>query len=210
MIYSKRLFKKEVFIKIRFLEEGVLMNVVQPIRDPDLIQQIELFFKNKNERDYVLFLLGIYTALRISDILNLKVKDLKGKNFLVVNEKKTRRKKNNSRTIELNPILKRALKPFLEDRPDYEYVIKSRVGINKPITRERAYAILKEAAKELNIDSIGCHSMRKTFGFHLYQQTKDVVLVQKALNHEDPEYTLRYIGIEQDQVNSRMSKLRYY
>lgn len=186
------------------------MNFVQPIRDPDLIQQIELFLKNKNDRDYILFLLGIYTALRISDILSLKVRDLKDKNFLVINEKKTKRKKNNRRNIELNPILKRELKKFLKDKPDHEYVIKSRVGNNKPITRERAYMILKEVAREFHIDSLGCHSMRKTFGFHLYQQTKDVVLVQKALNHEDPQYTLRYIGIEQDAVNSRTAKLRYY
>lgn len=186
------------------------MNFVQPIRDSDLIEQIEIFLKNKNERDYILFLLGIYTALRISDILSLKVRDLKGKNFLIIREKKTRRKKNNGRTIELHPILKRELKKFLKSKSDYEYVIKSRVGKNKPITRERAYMILKEVAKEFNIDSLGCHSMRKTFGYHFYQQTKDVVVVQKALNHEDPDYTLRYIGIEQDEVNSKWSKLRYY
>jgi len=186
------------------------MNFVQPIRDPDTIQEIELYLKNKCERDYILFLLGIYTGLRISDILSLKVKDLKGKDFLVIREKKTKRKKNNGRSIELNPILKKELKKFLKNKANHEYVIKSRVGKNKPITRERAYMILKEAAQEYKVDSLGCHSMRKTLGFHLYQQTKDVVLVQKALNHEDPEYTLRYIGIEQDQVNSKMSKLRYY
>lgn len=186
------------------------MNFVQPIRDPDLIEQIELYFKNKNQRDYILFLLGIYTGLRISDILSLKVKDLKGKSCLTIDEKKTKRKKNNKRSIELNRSLKKELKKFLEDKPDHEYVIKSRVGSNKPITRERAYMILKDAAKEFDVDSLGCHSMRKTLGYHLYQQEKDLVLVQKTLNHEDPEYTLRYIGIEQDQVNTKISKFNYY
>lgn len=186
------------------------MNIVQPIRDPDLIQQIELYFKYKNQRDYILFLLGIYTALRISDILSLKVKDLKGKKFLIIKEKKTRKKKYNERTIELHPVLKRELAKFLKDKPNHEYVIRSRVGNNKPISRERAYMILKEAADEFNLDSLGCHSMRKTLGYHLYKKTKNLVLVQKALNHEDASYTLRYIGVEQDTVNDAITSLRYY
>jgi integrase len=186
------------------------MNIVQPIRDPDLIQEIEIYFKNKNERDYVLFLLGIYTALRISDILSLKVKDLKGKNYLNIREKKTRKKKLNERTIQLHPTLKKALKSFLKDKPGHEYVIKSRVSGNKPISRERAYMILKEAAEEFDIESLGCHSMRKTLGYHLYKKTKNLVLVQQTLNHEDASYTLRYIGIEQDTVNDAITKLKYY
>lgn len=186
------------------------MNFVQPIRDPDVIEQVELFLKEKNERNYILFLLGIYTGLRISDILSLKVKDLKDKKHLFIKEKKTRRKRYNRRNIELNPILRKALKHYLKDKPDNEYVIRSRVGNNRPITRERAYMILKEVAIEFDIDSLACHSMRKTLGFHLYQQTKDIALVQKTLNHENPSYTLRYIGIEQDTVNSHIAKLKYY
>lgn len=187
------------------------MNLVQPIRDPVLIQQIELFYKERSTRNWIMYLLGIYTGLRITDILSLKVKDLKGKKHLIIKERKTRkRKKNKSRLIELNPILRKALNSYLKDKKDHEYVIKSRVGKNKPITRERAYAILKEAADEFGIESLGCHSLRKTFGFHLYHKEKDVVLVQKALNHVDTSYTLRYIGVEQDEINSKVSKLRYY
>ena len=186
------------------------MNFVQPIRDPDTIQLIENFLKAKSIRDYILFLLGIHTALRISDILSLQVKDLKDKNFLVIKEKKTRRKKNNERTIELHPRLKRELKSFLKDREPHEYVIKSRIGKNRPISRERAYMILKEVAEEFGVDSLGCHSMRKTLGYHLYKKTKDLVLVKDALNHEDTSYTLRYIGIQQDTVNNQITKLKFY
>lgn len=186
------------------------MNTVQPIRDPELIKQIELFFKHKTDRDYILFLLGIYTGLRISDILELKVKDLKGKSYLKIKEKKTKRKKYKERTLEINPFLKRELKKYLKDKESNEYVIKSRVGNNRPITRERAYMILKEAAEEFGLDSLGCHSMRKTMGYHLYKKTKDLVLVQEVLNHNNSSYTLRYIGITQDNVNAAISTLKYY
>lgn len=187
------------------------MNIVQPIRDPELIRKIELFFKHRQDRDYILFLLGIYTGLRISDILSLQVKDLRGKSSLRIKEKKTKhRKKYKERTIDLHSVLKRELKKYLKDKNDNEYVIKSRVGGNKPITRERAYMILREAAKEFNLDSLGCHSMRKTMGYHLYQNTKNLVLVKEVLNHTDASYTLRYIGITQDTVNEAITKLKYY
>lgn len=186
------------------------MNIVQPIRDPEMIEQIELFYQNKNKRDHIMFLLGIYTGIRISDILRLKVKDLKNKNYLKINESKTRRKKLNERTIKIHPVLKRELKKFLQDKPPHEYVIKSRVGHNRPISRERAYMILKEASDEFELESLGCHSMRKTMGYHLYKKTKNIALVQQALNHDDPTHTLRYIGINQDTVNDAISKLKYY
>lgn len=186
------------------------MNFVQPIRDPALIRSIEKYLLATNERNYILFLFGIYTGLRISDILSLRVADVKGKKFLVIKESKTKRKKNNTRTIELNPTLRKALRSFLKDREGHEYLIKSRVGKNKAITRERAYDILREVADIFEIESLGCHSMRKTLGFHIYHQTKDIVTVQKVLNHENPKHTLRYIGIEQDQVNTTLAKMKYY
>ncbi|MBU0452475.1 site-specific integrase, partial [Bacillus thuringiensis] len=49
------------------------MNFVQPIRDPEEIQQLKEYFKEKSLRNYILFIMGINTGLRISDILKLKV-----------------------------------------------------------------------------------------------------------------------------------------
>ncbi|MDX9806823.1 MAG: site-specific integrase, partial [bacterium] len=42
------------------------------------------------------------------------------------------------------------------------------------------------------------HTLRKTFGYHFYQKTKDVALLQQLFNHSAPSVTLRYIGINQD------------
>ena len=52
------------------------MNTVEPIRDFDLIQDIADYLKDNRERDYVLFMTGIYIGRRISDILPLKVRDV--------------------------------------------------------------------------------------------------------------------------------------
>ena len=68
--------------------------------------------------------------------------------------------------------------------------------------------ILKDVANKFEIDSLGTHSMRKTLGFHIYQQ-KRCCIGTKMLNHESPSHTLRYIGIEQDMVNSVLGSFKY-
>ncbi|MDK8747549.1 tyrosine-type recombinase/integrase [Streptococcus agalactiae] len=186
------------------------MKFVQPIRDKEILQDIKKYLKNKNERDYILFSIGIYTGLRISDILELRVKDLKDKEHLTIQEKKTKnRKKNKQRIIKVHPKLQKELKVFLKEKSLDDYVIKSRQGNNKPITRERAYGILQDIAKEFNLQSVGTHTLRKTFGYNIYQQSKNVALLQEMFNHSDPAITLRYIGINQDTMDFAIDKIDF-
>jgi integrase len=173
------------------------MNVVQPIRDYDKLENMKEILKQDNERNYILFMLGLYTALRISDILRIKVGDIQ-KDYINIREKKTSK----TRRIYLHPDLKKALQDYTRNKDDpNEYLIKSREGFNQPITRAMAYVILRNAAKEVGLESVGTHTMRKTLGYWLYKETKDVAALQKLFNHSYPEETLRYIGIEQDGVD---------
>ena len=175
------------------------MNFVQPIRDPEVIREIKRYLKEKNERDYMMFILGINSGLRISDILPLRVSDAK-RQYFSMREKKTGKQKR----LDMTPSLKRELKTYVEEKEDYEFLFKSREGINKPIGRSMAYKILRDAAEYVSIDEIGTHTLRKTFGYHFYKQTKDVALLQKIFNHNSPSVTLRYIGIEQDSIDKAM------
>lgn len=153
-----------------------------------------------------MFLMGIYTGLRISDILKLKVKDVKGKRFINVKETKTSK----HRQIEFNLILKGALDEYCKDKDPDDYLIKSREQYNKSITRDMAYKILNYAAELFGLqERIGCHTMRKTFGYHYYKQTGDVVTLQKIFNHDHPSITLRYIGIDQDAINKALRTFKF-
>ena len=51
---------------------------VYPIRNKNQRDKIELILKTTNKRNYLLWILGTNTGLRISDILKLRVKDVKG------------------------------------------------------------------------------------------------------------------------------------
>lgn len=170
------------------------MNTVEPIRDMGMVLDIADYLKHKNERDYVMFMFGIYSGLRISDILPLRVRDVRNREYISKREKKT----NKEKRFPINKALRKILDAYIKDKKDYEFLFKSPSGANKPITRQQAYNIMASAGKQFGLDSIGTHTLRKTFGYHLYQQTDcDAALVMDILNHSDIHTTLRYIGVEQ-------------
>lgn len=177
------------------------MNFVQPIRDPEMIEHIKRYLRQISERNYMLFVFGINTGLRIQDMLKLRVRDVKG-DHIIMREMKTDKQK----WLKINPTLKRELKRYIADKDDYEYLFKSREGKNKPITRDMAYKILRKAANEFGLVDIGTHTCRKTFGYHLYRKEKDITLLQKIFNHSSPEITLRYIGMDQDTMDNAISR----
>lgn len=152
-----------------------------------------------------MFMFGIYSGLRISDILQLRVRDIKDKQYIIIREAKTGKE----RKFPINDELKPILKSYISELDDYEYLFKSRNGKNKPITRQQAYNILDGAAKQFGLQSIGTHTLRKTFGYHAYQQTKDAVTLKEILNHSDISVTLRYIGINQDIKDNTIRRLTF-
>ncbi|MFR2270701.1 MAG: tyrosine-type recombinase/integrase [Clostridium sp.] len=182
---------------------------VEPIKSKDDIRNMLEILEYRNPRDKILFAIGIYTGLRISDILKLKVKDIYCKNRLEVKQQKTKEYV----YIPINKELKKLIKEYVEDNnlAKNDYLIKSRQGYNKPITRERAYQILNEASRDIGLDmNIGTHTMRKTAGYNLYiASNKDVGLVMEILGQKDMASTLRYIGINNMDIDKCIRKLSY-
>ncbi|WP_225986259.1 tyrosine-type recombinase/integrase [Psychrobacillus glaciei] len=74
--------------------------------------------------------------------------------------------------------------------------------------RSTAYRILRDAAEHVNLREVGTHTLRKTFGYHFYQQTKDVAILQELFNHSSPSITFEYIGIHQEALDKAMDKYR--
>lgn len=171
------------------------MNFVQPIREKEKIDEIKNELRKSGYRDYLLFVTGINTGLRISDLIRLRVEDVRNKTHIVIKEKKT----DKAKRFLLNSYLKEKLDEYIKNLPDEEYIFKSRQGGNKPITRVQAYRIINNAVKKSGIaDQIGTHTLRKTFGYHHYQMHKDTAVLQDIFNHSAPSVTLRYIGINDD------------
>jgi integrase len=190
-----------------------IMEIVQPIRDLNKIREIEKILRKSNVRNYIMFKLGIYSGLRISDILQLKVRDIRNQEYFILREQKTGKPKR----MKIQPQLLQELNEYIKDKPNEAYLIGSQKTYNKPIDRIQAYRILNKAANMVGIQNeIGTHSMRKTFGYHFYKKysTDDntgraLTILQDIFNHSTPHVTLRYIGIAQDEVDNMIDNLVY-
>lgn len=178
------------------------MNSVEPIRDLEKLEEIKEELKKNGTRDYLMFLTGINSGMRVSDIVKLNVNDVRNSNgtmkeHITIIEKKTKKLKKfplcNNLLVEMEK--------YTRNLEQGEYLFKSRKGKNKPITTTQAYRIIVNAGERVGIKNIGTHTMRKSFGYHHYQQFKDVALLQNIFNHYSPSTTLRYIGINQDNID---------
>lgn len=174
---------------------------VQPIRSKEEIETMKWALKRHcSERDYMLFLIGINTGLRVSDLLQLKTEQIVGlkrkrkKEFIVL-EGKTKKK----RIVTLTSVFAEVL--AYAEGLESEWLFPSRKG-DKPISKIQAYRQLQKAGDFAEVESIGTHTMRKTFGYWFYKQTKDVAMLQGILNHSTPQITLTYIGINKEEKDN--------
>lgn len=184
------------------------MKLVQPIRSKELVSEIGFILKEMNEKYYVMFRIGVTSGLRISDILNIKSKDIKS-NYIQVIEQKTQK----NRIFKLNSSTKKLCIEFIEKNnlKDDDYIIysnkKDSNGKMKPISRQQAHHVLKLASNKLNIEDVGTHTLRKTFGYWHYKQFGDIAILQDIFNHSAPSITMRYIGITQDMKDKTIEEL---
>jgi integrase len=161
-------------------------------------------FRKKNPRDYLLFVFGINSGLRISDILSLKlgdVKDYRGeiKNYLDIKEQKTSK----IRRVHFNDKIKEALNYYMEKTKlfdlDRYLFTNEKSKKNIPLSRVRAYQLINKWCRDVGINyKIGGHTLRKTFGFHLKEQGVSIERISNLLNHRNIEVTFRYIGLNDD------------
>jgi len=174
------------------------MEYVNPIKDVEKIKAMKEYLANHSKRDLLLFVLGINTGISISDLLHLTIKDVvtNGQihDFLVIRDEKCGEEKQ----YYLNDSVKSVLEDYLKalEFEETDYLFKSKKN-NLPITRQQAYRIINQAAKEVGIEGrIGTHTLRKTFGYHAYRKGVAISILMHILNHTSASETLKYLGIE--------------
>lgn len=186
---------------------------VRPFKKQDLNSMIVICKKNKNaaeeeenkeqvylwDRNYMILHLGRNLAFRIEDLLQLKTDNFKN-GGIYTREFKTGKEQ----AFELHPLLRKDLEDYINRNKlvEGEYLFKSRKGTNIPITRQRAWQIIKELSDEVKVSYVvGCHSLRKYFAREYYEQTGDLIGLKEMLNHSSETVTLRYICWEEDDKN---------
>lgn len=181
----------------------IMKNLVEPLKSKEALKQVESYLRNRSKRNELIFVLGINSGLRISDILNLNIDDVKNKKYIEIREMKTGKYKK----FPLNNKVQNLIKEYLPLREKIYSITPNEplfVGKkHKRLNRSQVYRFLNEACKNVGLNiNVGTHTMRKTFGYHHYKQFNDVALLQKILNHSSPSITLRYISIYQEEIDS--------
>lgn len=186
------------------------MHTAQPIRDKKDLAHIKEYYKavRPNRRNYLLIIIGLNTALRVSDIIRLKWEDVYDyqtdgwREHIALAEQKTGK----TSVIFLNKGVKEALEEYKQSLfnskspvSDQNYLFSSYGQGDTHISRIQAFRIIRQAAQACGIEGvISCHSLRKTFGYHAWKQGVQPVMLMNIYNHSSFQVTMRYLGIEQD------------
>lgn len=199
----------------------IKLNRVDPIKDKQKIFAIKNYIKSDNyiqdsiykdyyqARDYLLFVWGINCALRITDLLSLKIKDVMNSQgniskYFYIKPGKTKKKAGNELRIYINDPMKKSLEKYIKLQqyldPD-DYLFKTKTG-NK-LDRIRVHGLIKKWANAVGLkeDRISAHSLRKTWGYHAYKKGIDIQIISEKLGHNSEKVTRRYIGVDQEAVN---------
>ncbi len=175
---------------------------VEPIRRIEDIKSIKKLLADR-PRDLLLFTMGINNGLRIGDLLKLKVRDVEGVkpgDTIRVREQKTGKEN----VLVINKATHKALVNYLKHRqadPD-EYLFPSQKK-KGPITVSAANRMIKSWCDQINLrGNYGTHSLRKTFGYiQRVHYNVGFELLCKRFNHSSPAVTMRYLGIEDKEIN---------
>lgn len=190
------------------------MGTSQPLKNKEDIEKLKnYFFQKKEYRNYALITMGLNTALRISDILRIKWKDVYSDetnsfySHIHLIEQKTQKET----LIILNDAVKNALllyKKHLKQYLQESYIFNSPRNRSQPLSRIQAFRIIQHAVKNIGLqEHISCHSLRKTFGYQAWKEGTEPALLMTIFNHSSYEITKRYLCIDQDDKDKVFMKM---
>lgn len=193
------------------------MQFVEPIREKKKIAQIKNLLKGEGRyRDLLFFVVGVNTALRASDLLNLRVGDFMDTDGemldgFYVNEQKTKKR----RRVNINSAIKDALADYLAAYPgivaspdNYLFFNVKTNRYDEPIKRGMAWRIIADICEQVGLrGNYGTHTLRKTWGYQARMSGVDLGLIMKTLNHSNMEETKLYLGITDDELAEIANRL---
>lgn len=169
-------------------------------------------------RNKMLFLVGINLSLRISDLVTLKWNfflkdDMTFRDFYKIQPKKTKRT-GKFVTLYFNEVVKKSIMDYVEQYPIEDmdgFVFKSREG-DGAIAEKSVWRIIVDVAAKAGIEhNVGTHSLRKTFGYHVWHNAEDkekaLVMLMVIFNHSSVATTKKYIGVMSEEVESVFNDL---
>lgn len=175
-----------------------------------------LLAKLERDEEYkycLLIAIGVFTALRISDILTLRYSQFEGSDILEIQEQKTGK----TRRIKINPDLRALIsriKVKIQPKDVGEFIFLNRYG-SKPVDRSWVNVKLKQLFKKYDIHvdgNVSSHMFRKTLGNRVLRlnnfSNESVILLMELFSHSSPSITRRYLGLREREILDVYDSLR--
>jgi integrase len=193
------------------------MNFVEPIRSTKKIAQIKNVLRGQGRfRDLLLFVVGINTALRVSDLLRLRIGHFIDEEENIRQRFWIREKKRGKRNeVYINASMGETFSEYREAYPsvvgdpdNFTFFNTRTSEYSKPIKRGQAWKFISNICQDVGLQSnYGTHSLRKTWGYHARMNGVDLALIMYKLNHSSLAYTKRYLGITDDELQAVTRRL---
>lgn len=188
----------------------------RPLTEEEIYKVSQAFSGKYEVRNRCMFILGIKTGMRISELLSLNVGDVfeKGRPIDVLNLRKQQVKgKKEARSIPLNVAAKDVIKELVEwlsqqgETTAETPLFPSQTGGDK-ITRMQGHRILKRAYNDAGLTGkVTTHSLRKSFGTKIYNVSKDIMVTKELLGHANVNTTQKYIGVGMDALRAAVEAI---
>lgn len=183
------------------------MNQVEAVKTKEQRIQVEAQLLEAGQVYHDIWKLGVNTALRISDLLQLTMADMSTLDNQAPSLELVEIKTGKRRKIVLNTPALSIIHRRLADHPKHKYLFQSEaVNISRkkiqPINRRSVGRVFEKVGQQIAPKlSLGTHSMRKTRGYAMFDAGRSIESIAKVLNHSSPAVTMRYIGIEQRDID---------
>lgn len=183
----------------------------EPLRSMKQINLVRSLIETSTDyplRNRLLFDIGINNGIRTIDLLALKVSDVVDQNVnpkseTTIIESKTGKK----RTLRFKPKLQAEINNYLDKRVfKSDWLFPSTKQRDKHLTTQAIYRMFKRISdSQPSLKGLTTHSMRRTFGYMFYKKYPDIVTLMKLFNHSSQAITLRYIGIEKEDMDKELA-----
>ena len=183
---------------------------VDPIKLKDVGRLFRFFEKEENVKIYTAVKIQLNTGLRISDVLEMTFNEVEAERLKEKKTQKYKKVKFNTNCLEAIEKLKKYYKNNKIENYNKGYIFKAARNTEEPLSYQTFSYHIKKAKTKLNIKyPFHSHSFRKTWAKATYNETKDVARVMRLLNHSNQAVTLRYIGIELEELEDLSNKIRF-
>lgn len=180
----------------------------------DFISLITRLEKDENYKFCLLISIGVFTGLRISDLLTLKYSDLLNSETFYIKEKKTQKQ----RSIKVNKDLKEIVSRIVQKSKvnDLEQLIFINKYGTKSIDKSYVNVKLKEIIKLYRIrleGNVSTHTFRKTLGRRVMEvnnySNESLILLMDLFGHSSMSITKRYLGIREQEIHNVYDSLTF-